>query len=99
MYLNPTTKVSKKNPHYHELHFFSPQIFDIDPNAMLEIIVINVDDEFSPTPKTHKKVVTDVDHKFQEIQAIKMSRAKPIFNEVGMVFIMKCCVCTGIVDS
>jgi len=49
------------------LHFFSHQIFDIDPNAMLEIVVIDVDDESTPTPKTHKKVVIDVNFKFQEI--------------------------------
>ncbi len=50
--------------------------------------------KFAPTSKTHKKVVTNVDHKFQEIWAIKMPWAKPIFNEVGVVSTMRCCVCT-----
>jgi hypothetical protein len=61
---------------------------------MVETIIIDVDDEHAPIPKTHKLVVTDVDCKFQEIWALKMPWAKPIFNEVGVVFTMKCCVCT-----
>jgi hypothetical protein len=54
------------------LHSSSPHIFDIDINAMLQIVVIHVDDEFGPTPKKPKKVVIDVNCKFQEIWVIKM---------------------------
>ncbi len=49
-----------------------------------------------PTPKNPKKLVTNVNYKFQEIWAIKMPWLEPIFNEVGVVSIMKCCVCTKI---
>jgi hypothetical protein len=34
---------------------------------MLKIIIINVNNEFAPTFKTHKKVVINVNHKFQNI--------------------------------
>jgi hypothetical protein len=37
---------------------------------MLETIIINVDDECAPAPKTHKKVEIDVNYKFQEICVI-----------------------------
>jgi hypothetical protein len=63
---------------------------------MLEIVVIDLDDEFTPIPKTHKKVVTNVNCKFQEIWVIKVPWAKPIFNEVGVLFIIICHVCTRI---
>jgi hypothetical protein len=53
---------------------------------MLEIVIIDVDDEFTLVPKTHKKVVINVNHKFQEIWVVKMPWVKPIFNEVGVVF-------------
>jgi len=36
-----------------ELQFFSLEIFVIDPNAMLEIVTIDVDDECFPPPKNH----------------------------------------------
>jgi hypothetical protein len=64
---------------------------------MLETIIINVDDECAPTPKTHKKVMIDVNYKSQESWAVKMPWAKLNFNEVGMVSIVKCDnVCTKI---
>jgi hypothetical protein len=53
---------------------------------MLEIVIIDVDDEFTLVPKTHKNVVINVNHKFQEIWVVKMPWVKPIFNEVGVVF-------------
>jgi len=34
-----------------------------------------------------------VNHKFQDVWALKMPWAKPIFNEVGMVTFVKCHVC------
>jgi hypothetical protein len=63
---------------------------------MLEIIVIDLDDEFTNVPKTHKKVVINVNHEFQEIWVVKVPWAKPIFNEVGVVFTMICHVCMRI---
>jgi hypothetical protein len=81
-------------PHDLELHSSSAQIFDTHPIAMLETVVIHVDDEFAFEPKKPKKVVTNVNHKFQEIWIVKMPWAKPIFNEVGVVSIMKCHVST-----
>ncbi len=39
-----------------------------------------------------KKVVVDVKCKFQEIWAMKMAWAKPIFNDVELVCIVICCV-------
>jgi hypothetical protein len=50
----------------------------------------------APTPKKPKKLVTDVNCKFKEIWAIKMPWLEPIFNEVGVVSILKCCVYTKI---
>jgi hypothetical protein len=50
----------------------SPQTFNINPNAMLKTIIINVDNEFAPTFKTHKKVVINVNCKFQKIRVVKM---------------------------
>jgi hypothetical protein len=80
-----------------ELHSSSPQIFKINLDVMLETIIINVDDECAPAPKTHKKVEIDVNYKFQEIWVIKMPWAKLNFNEVGVVSTMKCDnVCTKI---
>ncbi len=61
---------------------------------MLETITIDVDDEYIPFPRKTRKVVTNVNCKFQEIWVVKMPWAKPIFNEVGLVSTMKCCVCT-----
>jgi len=63
---------------------------------MLETIVINVDDECVPPPKIPKKVVANVNHKFQKIWAVKMPWAKPIFHEVGLVSTLIFCVCTKI---
>jgi hypothetical protein len=34
---------------------------------MLEILVINVDNEYVPSPKNSKKAVVDVNRKFQKI--------------------------------
>jgi hypothetical protein len=45
--------------------------------AMLKIVVIDLDDEFTLVPKTHKKVVTNVNCKFQKIWVIKLPWAKP----------------------
>jgi len=73
----------KNISHDLKLHFSSPQIFDIDPNAMLEIVVIHVDDESTLAPKNPKKVVINVNDKFQEIWVVKMPWAKPIFYEIG----------------
>ncbi len=61
------TSEQKNIPHDLELHSSSFQIFDINPNAMLKIVVIHVDDESTPTSKKPKKVVTNVNYKFQEI--------------------------------
>jgi len=63
---------------------------------MPKIVVIDLDDEFTLVPKTHKKVVINVNCKFQEIWVIKMPWAKPIFNEVTVVFTMICHVCRRI---
>jgi hypothetical protein len=35
------------------LQFFSLEIFVIDPNVMLEIVTIDVDDECVPPPEKH----------------------------------------------
>jgi len=51
---------------------------------VLEIVVINVDDECVPSPKNSKKVVDDVNRKFQKIWDMKMLWVEPIFNEVGL---------------
>jgi hypothetical protein len=53
------TSEERNIPHDFELHSFSPQIFDIDLNAMLQIVVIHVDDEFSLALKKPKKVMID----------------------------------------
>jgi hypothetical protein len=45
--------------HDFELHSSSPQIFDIDLNAMPQIVVIHVDDEFGLALKKPKKVMID----------------------------------------
>ncbi len=63
---------------------------------MLEIVVIDVDDECVPFPKKPKKFVIDVNCKFQEIWAMKMPWVEPIFNDVGLVCIVNCYVCTKI---
>jgi hypothetical protein len=67
----------------------SHEIFDVDLDAMLETIVINVDDECVPPPKKPQKVFANFSHKFQKILAMKMPWVEPIFNEVGMVSTMK----------
>jgi hypothetical protein len=59
---------------------------------MLEILVINVDNECVPSPRKSKKVVVDVNQKFQKIWFMKMLWVEPIFNEVGL----KCHVCIRI---
>jgi hypothetical protein len=64
--------VSKKIPHDSKVHSSSLQIFNVDLDAMLKIIIINVDNEFAPTFKIHKKVVINVNDKFQKIWAVKM---------------------------
>jgi len=46
--------------HAFELQSSSLEIFDVDPNAMCEIVVIDVDDECVPLPKIPKKVVANV---------------------------------------
>jgi hypothetical protein len=63
---------------------------------MLENIVIDVDEDCVPFPKKPKKVVANVNYKFKEIWVMKMPWAKPIFNNVGLVCIVRCCVCTKI---
>lgn len=62
----------------------------------METVVIDLDDEFTRVPKTHKKVVTNVNYKFQEIWVVKVPWAKPIFNELGVLFTMICHVCMRI---
>jgi hypothetical protein len=42
------TSEQRNVPRDFKLHYFSPQIFDIDLNAMLQTIVIHVDDKFGP---------------------------------------------------
>jgi hypothetical protein len=94
MYLNPIAHTSKETLlmtlNCILLHFKSLI------EAMLEIVVIDLDDEFILVPKTHKKVVTNVNYKFQEIWVVKVPWTKPIFNEVGVVFTMICHVCMRI---
>jgi hypothetical protein len=90
------TSEKRNIPYDFELHSFSPQIFDIDLNAMLQTVVIHVDDEFGLALKKPKKVVIDENCKFQEIWVVKMPWIKPIFNEVGMVSIIRCYVCIKI---
>jgi len=74
--------------HALELQFFSLEIFDENPNAMFETVVIDVDDECVPLPKILKKVVVNVNCKFQKIWAMKMPWVEPIFNEVRLVSAM-----------
>ncbi len=45
-------------------------------------------------PKNIRKVVTNVNCKFQEIWVVKMPWVEPIFYEVGLVSTMRCYVCT-----
>jgi hypothetical protein len=71
MYSNNTSE-QRNIPHDLELHSFSTQIFDTNPVAMLKNVVIHVDDEYAFTLKKPKKVVTDVNHKFQEIWIVKL---------------------------
>jgi len=68
----------------------SPKIFDINPDALLETTIIDIDDECVPPPKKPEKVVVDLNCKFQEIWVVKMPWVKPIFNEVGLVSIVRC---------
>jgi hypothetical protein len=63
---------------------------------MFEIVVIDVDDECVPLPKNPKKVVANVNYKFQNFWGFKMPKVEPIFNEGGLVFAMRCHVCTKI---
>jgi hypothetical protein len=59
MYLNPTTLLSKKT-------FLMPincNFFHLNPNAMLEIVTIDVDDECVHLPKKTRKDVTNVNCK------------------------------------
>jgi hypothetical protein len=48
-------------------NFFSLEILDVYLDAMFEIVVIDVDDEYVPPPKKPKKVVAYVNCKFQKI--------------------------------
>ncbi len=58
------TSEQNKVPHDPKLHSTSPQIFDIDLNAMLQTVVIHVVDESGLAAKKPKKVVIDVNYKF-----------------------------------
>jgi hypothetical protein len=60
------TNEQKNLPHALELQSLSLERFDVDPNAMFETIIIDVDYKCFPFPKKPKKVV-DVNHKFQKI--------------------------------
>ncbi len=93
MYLNPTTLVVNKEAFFMPLNciFFSPKIFYVYPNAMLEIIVRDVDNKCVTPPKKPKKVVVDVNCKFQETWVMKMPWAESIYNEVNLVSIVKYC--------
>jgi len=51
------TNEQKKILHALELQSSSLEIFDVNPNAMFETIVIDVDDECAPLPKVLKKVI------------------------------------------
>jgi hypothetical protein len=53
-------------------------------------------DECVPFPKKPKKVVANVKCKFQEMWAMKMPWVEPIFHDVGLVCIVRCCVRTKI---
>jgi hypothetical protein len=70
------------------------EILYVNPNAMFKIDVINVDDECDPLPKFPKKVVVNINCKFQKIWAMKMPWVEPIFHDIGLVSTMKCYVCT-----
>jgi uncharacterized protein YabE (DUF348 family) len=68
MYLSLIALVSKKNLlMIQNCILFHLRFFNIDPNAMLKTININVDNEFAPFFKTHKKVVININRKFQKI--------------------------------
>jgi hypothetical protein len=90
------TNEHKNFLHALELQSSSLEIFDVDPNTMFETIVINVDDECVPLPKIPKKVVVNVNYKFQNICGMKMPRVEPIFNGGGLISAMRCHVCTKI---
>jgi hypothetical protein len=90
------TNEQKNFLHALELQSSSLEIFDVNPNAMFETVVIDVDDECVLLPEMPKKVVANVNCKFQKIWAMKMPWVEPIFNEVGLVSTMKCRVCTKI---
>jgi hypothetical protein len=90
------TSEQKRLLHVLELQSSSLEIFYVNPNAMFETIVIDVDDECDLLPQKPKKVVVDVNHKFLKIWTMKMVCAKPIFNELGWVYVVKCHVCTKI---
>jgi len=77
------TSEKRNIPYDFELHSSSLQIFDIDLNAMLQTVVIHVDDEFDLAFKKPKKVVIDENCKFQEIWVVKMPRIKPILMKLG----------------
>ncbi len=51
------TNEQKKILHALELQSSSLEIFDVNPNAMFEIVVIDADDECAPLPKVPKKVI------------------------------------------
>jgi hypothetical protein len=62
---------------------------------MLIFFVIHVDDE-STVQKIQKKVVTNLNYKFQKIPILKMPWVEPIFYEIGVISIVRCHVCTKI---
>jgi hypothetical protein len=88
---------SKKNfLHALELQSSSLEIFDVNPIAMFETVVIDVDDECVPFLEIPKKVVVNVNCEFQKTWAMKMPWVEPIFHEVGLVSTMRCPIYTKI---
>ncbi len=66
------TSEQKNFLHVLKLQSSSIEIFFVDLDTMLKTIVIDFDDECVPFPKKPKKVIANVNYKFQEIWAMKI---------------------------
>jgi len=63
-----------------------------EPSKNLNPIVVEDVHVFNPK-KWKKNFDINVNHKFQDVWALKMPWGKPIFNEIRLVISMKCHVC------
>jgi len=63
-----------------------------EPSKNLNPIVVEDVHVFNPK-KWKKTFDINVNHKFQDVWALKMPWGKPIFNEIRLVISMKCHVC------